>query len=294
MVAERRDVVASPDASAPRERPGQVRGPRDDRIRVSRRRFLLTTAASAAAGGLALAGVPVMAASPTPSMAQGASSSPAPPTAPPATPSPSPSGPPPEAIVRYRSRPDLRPPLIEVRAASPAGDDLLFVTPRFSGQGEGVMLMDAPGRLVWLHRVPGTLRGGAAAGPLRRCARHVVVGGCHRRRAWVTASSSSSTTAYREAARIRTVVSPRISTSCSSPRRTRRTRSPWTSSRSRASSSTTCSSRSSTSRPAGCSGSGAPPTTSARRVLRASARRRTVGIPAPQLHRRTTSTATCS
>jgi hypothetical protein len=55
--------------------------------------------------------------------------------------------------------------VISLQASPAAGEDLLFVTPRFSGQGEGVMLMDAGGRLVWLHRVPG--RSAAALRPVR-------------------------------------------------------------------------------------------------------------------------------
>jgi hypothetical protein len=34
-------------------------------------------------------------------------------------------------------------------------DEELFVTPRYGGGGEGIMIFDGQGRLVWLHRVPG-------------------------------------------------------------------------------------------------------------------------------------------
>ncbi len=162
-------VTESPGAPRPliastADRPTEALA-RAPAIHVSRRRFLLASAAGAAAGGLALAGIPVLAASPGPAAPQGTVPSPAPATPAPATPAPTPSGPPADAIVHYRSRPDLRPPVISVQASQAAGEDLLFVTPRFSGQGEGVMLMDAGGRLVWLHRVPG--RSAAALRPVR-------------------------------------------------------------------------------------------------------------------------------
>ncbi len=70
------------------------------------------------------------------------------------TPAPTPSGPPPDAIATFHSRPDLRAPKIEIDATA-AGDDYLFVTPRYGGAGEGVMILDAAGELVWLHRIPG-------------------------------------------------------------------------------------------------------------------------------------------
>jgi hypothetical protein len=81
-----------------------------------------------------------------------------------APPAEEPSGPPADALVHYRSRPDLRPPVVTVE--STAGEPLehLFITPRYGGEGEGVMIMDGQGRLVWLHRVPG--RSAAALQPI--------------------------------------------------------------------------------------------------------------------------------
>jgi hypothetical protein len=84
-----------------------------------------------------------------------ASASPVLPDAPPPAEDEQPSGPPEDAIVRFHSRPDLRPPVITVEASPGEPAESLFVTPRFAGDGEGVMIMDAQGRLVWLHRVPG-------------------------------------------------------------------------------------------------------------------------------------------
>ena len=71
------------------------------------------------------------------------------------SPAPSPSGWPADDTVTFHSRPDLRAPRMSVDADAGAGADLLFVTPRYGGHGEGVMILDAAGELVWLHRVPG-------------------------------------------------------------------------------------------------------------------------------------------
>jgi hypothetical protein len=100
---------------------------------------------------------PVADATPAPEAAPVADASPVPtPPPPPApAPEPTPAGPPDEAIVRFHSRPDLRPPVISVEAAPDEPAEHLFVTPRYGGEGEGVMIMDAAGELVWLHRVPG-------------------------------------------------------------------------------------------------------------------------------------------
>jgi hypothetical protein len=70
-------------------------------------------------------------------------------------PTPPPGGPPPEAIATHRSRPDLRAPVLTMDASGDAGDEALFLTPRFGGGGEGVMIFDATGGLVWMRRVPG-------------------------------------------------------------------------------------------------------------------------------------------
>lgn len=108
---------------------------------------------------LSLTGQPGQAASPEQTAVPVVTAAPAP------SPTPTPSGPPADAIVSFHSRPDLRPPVLDVDAASDAGDDLLFVTPRYGGEGEGVMILDAEGALVWLHRVPG--RSAAAFQPTR-------------------------------------------------------------------------------------------------------------------------------
>ncbi len=76
-------------------------------------------------------------------------------TTPAATPTPAPTGPPVDAVRVFHSRPDLRPPVMDVKATEAAGDDLLLITPRYGGAGEGVMILDAQGELVWLRRVPG-------------------------------------------------------------------------------------------------------------------------------------------
>jgi hypothetical protein len=78
---------------------------------------------------------------------------PAPEAAPTATPAPN--VPDPEVLFDFRSRPDLVPPRLTIEAMDAAGDDALFITPRFGGSGEGLMIYDAAGELVWLHRVPG-------------------------------------------------------------------------------------------------------------------------------------------
>jgi hypothetical protein len=71
------------------------------------------------------------------------------------SPTPTPSGWPVDDTVTFHSRPDLAAPRMSIEAETRAGADLLFVTPRYGGHGEGVMILDADGELVWLHRVPG-------------------------------------------------------------------------------------------------------------------------------------------
>jgi hypothetical protein len=78
---------------------------------------------------------------------------------------PTPSGWPTDDTDTFHSRPDLRAPRISIEAETGAGADLLFVTPRYGGHGEGVMILDAEGELVWLHRVPG--RSAAGLQPTR-------------------------------------------------------------------------------------------------------------------------------
>ena len=295
MVAESPDL---PQPSVPQsaDPPTEARA-RAAAVRLSRRRFLLASAAGAAAGGLAIAGIPVMAASPSAPAPSGASPSPVPATPMPATPvpptpTPTPSGPPADAIVHFRSRPDLRPPVISVQASPAAGEDLLFVTPRFSGQGEGVMIMDAGGRLVWLHRVPG--RSAAALRPVRyRDPPRSRGGRGPSTRAWVTASSSSSTTATVSRPGCGPCATRPTCTSSSSRRRTRHTPSPWISSSWMAGSSMTCSSRSWTFPLAECSGSGEPRTTSGPRSHRSRRPRRDPGTTCTSTPSTGTSMATC-
>jgi hypothetical protein len=85
--------------------------------------------------------------------AEASEPSPTPEPAPTATPAPN--VPAPEVLFDYRSRPDLVPPRLTIEATDAAGDDPLFITPRFGGAGEGLMIYDPTGELVWLHRVPG-------------------------------------------------------------------------------------------------------------------------------------------
>ncbi len=80
---------------------------------------------------------------------------PAPEATPAPTPAPTPSGPPADAVFSFHSRPDLRPPRLTIDAAEAAGNESLFITPRFGGEGEGLMIYDASGELLWLRRVPG-------------------------------------------------------------------------------------------------------------------------------------------
>ena len=76
------------------------------------------------------------------------------------SPTPSPSGWPADDTVTFHSRPDLRAPRMSIEAHTGAGTDLLFITPRYGGHGEGVMILDAAGELVGLHGVPGRAGGG--------------------------------------------------------------------------------------------------------------------------------------
>jgi hypothetical protein len=94
---------------------------------------------------------------PRPAIAGGSSDpSPTPTAAPPeASAEDAPSGPPDDALVQFHSRPDLRPPVLRVAADPAEVEEELFLTPRYGGEGEGVMILDGQGRLVWLHRVPG-------------------------------------------------------------------------------------------------------------------------------------------
>ena len=149
------DAARSPSADGARLsvpgplRPADMAAPPLASQSLSRRRFLLTGATTAAASGLVLVAGRTLAASPSPI-------APAPtPVSAPAAPTPAPNGPPADTVVAFHSRPDLRPPVITVRATASAGSESLFVAPRYGGTGPGVMIADADGELVWLHRVPG-------------------------------------------------------------------------------------------------------------------------------------------
>jgi Arylsulfotransferase (ASST) len=61
----------------------------------------------------------------------------------------------PRGAARFRSRPDLRPPAIDVRrnrVPAAAGD--FFVAPKAGSTQAGPMIVDGAGRLVWFHRLP--------------------------------------------------------------------------------------------------------------------------------------------
>jgi len=82
-----------------------------------------------------------------------ATSTPAPEAAP--TPTPGPNLPSPDVLLAYHSRPDLHAPRLTIKATDAAGDDPLFITGRYGDSAEGLMIYDATGELVWLHRAPG-------------------------------------------------------------------------------------------------------------------------------------------
>ena len=104
---------------------------------------------------LAVGGVMTATFGPADSHATAATATATPVAEPTPSPAPSPSGWPADDTVTFHSRPDLRAPRMSIDADAGAGADLLFVTPRYGGHGEGVMILDAAGELVWLHRVPG-------------------------------------------------------------------------------------------------------------------------------------------
>jgi hypothetical protein len=58
-------------------------------------------------------------------------------------------------VLRFRSRPDLQPPAVEVRTASPqaAGGDLFVAAKDGAGQS-GPMILDGRGRLLWFDPLP--------------------------------------------------------------------------------------------------------------------------------------------
>jgi outer membrane protein assembly factor BamB len=60
----------------------------------------------------------------------------------------------PRGAARFRSRPDLRPPAVDVRRnRAPAGDGDFFVAPKAGSTQAGPMVLDSAGRLVWFHPV---------------------------------------------------------------------------------------------------------------------------------------------
>jgi hypothetical protein len=65
----------------------------------------------------------------------------------------------PRGAARFRSRPDLRPPAIDVRRdGAPAIGGDFFVSPKAGSTQAGPMIVDRAGRLVWFHRVPKDLQ----------------------------------------------------------------------------------------------------------------------------------------
>ncbi|MFN8621442.1 MAG: arylsulfotransferase family protein [Chloroflexota bacterium] len=120
---------------------------------LSRRRLL--AAAGASVGGAALTAavagaLPALVAAASPNATPATPPTPAAPAA-----TPAPSGPPADALATFRTRPDVRPPVLTVKATRAAGRDPVFLTPRYGGSGEGVMIYDAAGELIWLRHVPG-------------------------------------------------------------------------------------------------------------------------------------------
>jgi Arylsulfotransferase (ASST) len=59
-------------------------------------------------------------------------------------------------VQRFRSRPDLRPPAVDVRVASAAASEgKIFVAPKRGATQQGPMIVDEQGRLVWFHPLDG-------------------------------------------------------------------------------------------------------------------------------------------
>ncbi len=145
----------------------------DDRPeqQLTRRRVL--AAAVAGAGGLLVAGLPVVSATgttperatasagvpvtasagvPATASAGGPATAAAPTAA-------APDSPPAGHLVAFHSRPDLRPPVVAVRA-SDADDAALFVTPAYGTFSVGAVITDARGELIWQRHAPGRLMAG--------------------------------------------------------------------------------------------------------------------------------------
>ena len=64
---------------------------------------------------------------------------------------------PPRNVQRFGSRPDLRPPAVEVSTpAKGVGHGAVFVAPKMSASQRGPMIIDPSGELVWFHPLAGT------------------------------------------------------------------------------------------------------------------------------------------
>jgi Arylsulfotransferase (ASST) len=60
----------------------------------------------------------------------------------------------PYALQRFRSRPDLRPPVVEVARGRVAGGGYIFVAPKNGPGPAGPMILDRSGHLVWFEHLP--------------------------------------------------------------------------------------------------------------------------------------------
>jgi hypothetical protein len=169
--------------------------------RLTRRRLLASV--GVAAGGLALTSMPPV------MRALAASPAPTGPTPAPAAGTPTPAPDPSETARRtFRSRPDLHPPVVSVAGpAADRGSEMILLTPRYGGGGEGVAVFDASGELVWMRRVPG--RAAADLHPVTWRGRPAL--------AWWEGSIEAGLgdgefvlvdTTYREIGRVRTVARP--------------------------------------------------------------------------------------
>jgi hypothetical protein len=119
---------------------------------LSRRKFLIRSGAVGAAGVLGASGAAGMALAQTPSPDP---AGPAPTGSP--APESSPSGPPEPPRQAFKSRPEIRPPVIEISPDSTTTGELVFITPLFfpNMQSEGLMIIDQRGQLVWQRSAPG-------------------------------------------------------------------------------------------------------------------------------------------
>jgi hypothetical protein len=60
----------------------------------------------------------------------------------------------PYSLQRFKSRPDLRPPKVEVLKGPARGDGYIFVAPKNGPGPAGPMILDRRGRLVWFKHLP--------------------------------------------------------------------------------------------------------------------------------------------